>query len=62
MSPEYSLREKETFYNALSENQKNKVEEKVKRMLRESYESLPNESVSPIRHQVAFDMFKILQD
>ncbi len=52
----------EAFYNALSESQKQKVESKLKVMLRESYESLPPPSVNLIRFQVASDLYQILKD
>lgn len=56
------LKKIEQFYLSLSENQKAKVESKIKGMLRETYETLPQDSVDPIRWQVASDMFKILND
>jgi hypothetical protein len=61
MSRELSHQELERFYNALSETQKSKVEDKLKGMLRENYASLPEESVTPIRYRVAADMFQVLQ-
>lgn len=59
---EKELRQIEQFYLSLSENQKEKVELKIKGMLRETYETLPQNSVDPIRWQVASDMFKLLND
>lgn len=52
----------EKFYNSLNESQKQRVESKIKVMLKESYETLPQSSVDMIRWQVASDIFKILGD
>lgn len=52
----------EKFYNALNETQKQRVESKIKVMLKESYETLPQSSVDMIRWQVATDLFKLLGD
>ena len=62
MSVRDELNKIEQFYMSLSESQKQKVESKIKGMLRETYETLPQENIDPIRWQVATDMFKILND
>lgn len=51
----------EEFYNALSEEQKRRVEEKLVKLLKEAYDTLPHEKVNPMRHQVASDMYRILK-
>lgn len=51
----------EDFYNALSDSQKNRVEMKLKNILRESFDSLPENNVKLIRYQIASDMFQILK-
>jgi len=51
----------EEFYNALSEDQRARVEDKVKRMLKETLNVLPESNVNLIRFQVASDMFQILK-
>lgn len=52
---------KQEFYEALSVKQKARVELKIRKLLRESYRELPQESINPIRYQVASDIFKILK-
>lgn len=51
----------EEFYNSLNEQQKQRVEDKLKHLLRETYDTLPEESVRPMRWQVASDMYQILK-
>jgi len=51
----------EEFYHALSEEKKQKVEAKLKVMLKEQYDKLPPTQVNPMRYQIASDMFRILK-
>ncbi len=51
----------EDFYNALSEEKKKHVEDKLKTMLKEQYDSLPSTQVNPMRYQIASDMYRILK-
>ena len=51
----------EEFYNALNEVQKQRVEEKLKIMLKENYGTLSGDSLNPIRYRVAADLFQILK-
>jgi len=51
----------EDFYNALSEVQRQRVEDKLKGMLKETYDTLPQQQVNPMRFQLASDMFRILK-
>ena len=51
----------EDFYNALNEDQKFRVEEKLRTMLKEQQDSLPQGNVNAIRYQIASDMYQILK-
>jgi hypothetical protein len=51
----------EDFYQALNEDQKSKVEDKLRKLLNEGYNTLPAANVNSVRYQIASDMFQILK-
>ena len=61
MLQENNNKKMEDFYNSLNENQKNRVENKVNMILKESVDTLPKSNVDLIRYQIAMDMFQILR-
>jgi hypothetical protein len=54
------LRKIEDFYNALNEQQKQRVEAKIKTLLKENYDTLPPTNVDLMRWQVASDIYRVL--